>query len=90
MSTIFLRFTDEPAYQAAIAPFLDPEGGITIPNWDVVGVITRGGEWDIDGNVIVEPEVLDGYHVNALEVPTGLEAYVIERPNLPHRVFATK
>jgi hypothetical protein len=31
---------------------------------DVIGVITRGGEWDDEGNVITPPEVLDGWHVN--------------------------
>lgn len=27
---------DEPAYQSAITPFLDSEGGVMIPNWDVI------------------------------------------------------
>ena len=31
---------------------------------DVIGIITEGGEWDDDGNVITEPTALDGWHVN--------------------------
>ncbi len=88
MKTIFLRFPSEQAYTAALAPFTNEEGNVTLPDWDVLGVITRGGQWDEDGNVIVEPEVLDGYHVNAFDVPEELEQYVISSPNQPYRIFS--
>jgi len=55
---------------------------------DVVGRITRGGEWDEDGNVITPPEVLDGWHVNYQgEVPDGWEQYAVW-PENPVRVWA--
>ena len=54
---------------------------------DIVGTITRGGEWDEDGNVITPPEVLDGWHINYRgEVPDEWLQYAVE-PNNPHRVW---
>jgi hypothetical protein len=35
---------------------------------DVIGTISRGGEWDEDGNEITPPKVLEGWHVNYLGV----------------------
>ena len=57
---------------------------------DEVGTITRGGEYDPEtGDVIVAPEVLDGWHVNYVgELPEGWEQYVVE-PEQPVRVFAS-
>ena len=55
---------------------------------DVIGTITRGGEWDEEGNEIVAPTTLDGFHVNYVgELPEGWEAYEVT-PELPYRVFA--
>ena len=55
---------------------------------DVIGRITRGGEWDDDGNVITPPEVLDGWHINYQgEVPDGWEQYAVW-PENPVRVWA--
>ena len=55
---------------------------------DVIGRITRGGEWDEDGNVITEPEVLDGWHINYQgEVPDEWEQYAVW-PENPVRVWA--
>ena len=55
---------------------------------DVIGTITRGGEWDDEGNVITPPETLDGWHVNYQgELPDGWEAFKVF-PNIPYRVFA--
>lgn len=52
---------------------------------DVIGTITRGGEWDEEGNVITAPTVLDGWHVNySGELPEGWEEYVVE-PQQPVR-----
>lgn len=91
----FLRFTDEPAWTAAAT-----EVGFLIDDTltaythdyaiDVVGTITRGGEYDPKtGDVIVAPEVLDGWHVNyAGEPPDGWDEYVVE-PEQPVRVFAS-
>jgi hypothetical protein len=55
---------------------------------DVIGVITRGGEWDEDGNVVVPPTTLDGWHVNYLgSLPEGWEQYAVQ-PQQPGRVWA--
>jgi hypothetical protein len=56
---------------------------------DVVGTITRGGEYDPEtGAVIVAPTVLDGWHVNFAGVlPDGWEEFAVEPAN-PYRVFA--
>ena len=55
---------------------------------DIIGTITRGGEWDEDGNEVVAPTVLDGFHVNYVgELPKGWEQYEV-KPELPYRVFA--
>ena len=90
----FLRFPDESAWTAAAT-----EAGFLIDDTltaythghaiDVVGTITRGGEYDPEtGDVIVAPEVLDGWHVNfAGELPDGWDDYLVEPAN-PYRVFA--
>jgi hypothetical protein len=55
---------------------------------DVIGQITRGGEWDEEGNIITPPEVLDGWHVNYVgELPEEWEEFVVE-PENPVRVWA--
>ena len=55
---------------------------------DVIGSITRGGEWDEEGNEVVAPTTLDGFHVNYVgELPEGWEAFEVT-PNSPYRVFA--
>jgi len=55
---------------------------------DVVGTITIGGEWDEEGNELVAPTVLDGWHVNYLgDLPEGWESYAVT-PSSPSRVFA--
>ena len=88
---IFLRFPDEATFLAAVAPYTDDEGSITIPNLDIIGTIYEGGEYDDEGNVIVAPVAIEGYHVNMIgPVPEAFEAFVIERPNSPYRVFAGK
>ena len=90
----FLRFPDESAWTTAAT-----EAGFLIDDTltaythghaiDVVGTITRGGEYDPEtGDVIVAPEVLDGWHVNfAGELPDGWDDYLVEPAN-PYRVFA--
>ena len=92
--THFLRFPDESAWTAAAieAGFITDD---TLAAYthdraiDVVGTITRGAEYDPEtGDVIVAPEVLDGWHINfAGELPDGWEQYVVS-PEQPVRVFA--
>jgi hypothetical protein len=90
----FLRFPDESAWTTAAT-----EAGFLIDDTltaythghaiDVVGTITRGGEYDPEtGDVIVAPTVLDGWHVNfAGALPDGWDDYLVEPAN-PYRVFA--
>ena len=92
--THFLRFLDVDAWTAAAteAGFITDD---TLAAYthdraiDVVGTITRGGEYDPEtGDVIVAPEVLDGWHVNfAGTLPNGWDEFVVEPAN-PYRVFA--
>jgi hypothetical protein len=60
-------------------------------NIDTIGVIYQGGEWDADGNVLVEPIALPGWHVNVRaldgENTEGLEAFEVH-PESPVRVWA--
>jgi hypothetical protein len=92
--TYFLRFTDEPTWTSAAtaAGFItdDTLAAYTHDHAiDVVGTITRGGEYDPEtGDVIVAPTVLDGWHVNfAGALPDGWEEFVVT-PADPYRVFA--
>ena len=92
--TCFLRFTDESAWLTAAseAGFIT---GDTLAAYthdhaiDVVGTITRGGEWDPEtGAVIVAPTVLAGFHVNySGDLPEAWDEFVVE-PAAPYRVFA--
>lgn len=92
--TYFLRFPDESTWTAAAteAGYITDD---TLAAYthdraiDVVGKITRGGEYDPEtGDVIIAPEVLDGWHVNfAGELPDGWEDYAVYPAN-PVRVWA--
>lgn len=97
----FFRFADEAAWLTAAraAGFMitvtDDEGNETeqlqayTENHaiDVVGTITEGGEWDENGNEVVAPTVLPGYHVNYVgDLPDGWESYEV-KPSTPHRRF---
>ena len=96
----FFRFADEAAWTEAAteAGFFsepDEDGNTTLLAYtndhaiDVIGVITRGGEWNYEtGEVIVAPTVLDGWHVNYQGVlPDGWDAYAVHPVN-PERVWA--
>ena len=90
----FLRFPNESAWTAAAT-----EAGFMVDDAlaaythdravDVVGKITRGGEYDPEtGDVIVAPEVLDGWHVNYQGVlPIGWDEFLVT-PQIPVRVWA--
>ena len=94
----FFKFTDEAAWLTAAraAGFMgtDEEGNEILIQYthdraiDVIGTITEGGEWDDEGNELVAPTVLSGWHVNYLgALPSGWESYEVT-PSTPHRVFA--
>jgi hypothetical protein len=98
--THFLRFTNESAWTSAATAagfFSEPDEDGNTPLLaythdhaiDVVGTITRGGEYDPEtGDVIVVPTVLDGWHVNFQgTLPDGWDEYLVEPMN-PYRVFA--
>jgi len=92
--TQFLRFPDADTWTAAAseAGFMadDTLAAYTHDRAiDVVGTITRGGEYDPEtGEVIVAPTVLDGFHVNySGDLPEAWEEYVVA-PEQPYRVFA--
>jgi hypothetical protein len=90
----FLRFPDESAWTEAAteAGFITDD---TLAAYthdraiDVVGTITRGGEYDTEtGDVIVAPTVLDGWHVNFAGVlPDGWDEFLVT-PAAPYRMFA--
>jgi hypothetical protein len=94
----FFRFPDEATCMAALAAaglrFMDEDGNqqfITASHThslDVIGTITRGGEWDEEGNVITPPETLDGWHLNYQgELPDGWEEFAVYPAN-PVRTWA--
>jgi hypothetical protein len=89
----FFRFPDEATGMAALeaAGLLheDEDGNKNLilashtHALDVVGTITRGGEWDPEtGDVITPPTVLDGWHINYQGVPPdGWEQYAVTPQN---------
>ena len=98
----FFKFADEAAWLTAAraAGFMitvtDEEGNETEQLQaytsshaiDVVGIITEGGEWDENGNELVAPTTLPGYHINYQgDLPEGWESYEVT-PSNPYRVFA--
>ena len=93
--THFLRFPGADAWLAAAseAGFITDDTLVAYTHdraIDVVGTITRGGEYDPEtGEVIVAPTVLTGFHVNYSGVlPFGWEEFLVA-PNNPYRVFAS-
>ena len=90
----FLRFPNESTWTVAAseAGFItdDTLAAYTHDHAiDVVGTITRGGEYDSEtGAVIVAPTVLAGFHVNySGDLPETWAEFVVE-PAAPYRVFA--
>jgi hypothetical protein len=100
MTTKYLRFPSESTWTeaATAAGFCsepDENGNTTLAAYtadhaiDVVGIITRGGEWNPKtGKQIVAPTVLDGWHVNFIgTLPAGWDEFLVTPAN-PYRVFA--
>ena len=88
------RFPDEATGTTALetAGLLNEDGEFITASHthalDVIGVITRGGEWDKNGDVVAPFTELDGWHVNYVgDLPEGWEQYVVT-PEQPVRVFA--
>jgi len=92
--TQFLRFPDADTWLTAAseAGFMadDTLAAYTHDRAiDVVGTITRGGEYDAEtGDVIVAPTVLAGFHVNYSGVLPETWAEFLVEPAAPYRVFA--
>jgi hypothetical protein len=91
--TYYLKFSNENTATQLLeeAGFLDKDKNIIscTHNYaiDVVGIITEGGEYDEEGNVITQPITLSGWHINyAGELPSDWEQYVVS-PEFPVRVF---
>jgi len=91
----FFRFPDEATGMAALeaAGLLtedgDPITASHIHALDVIGTISIGGEYDDEGEVLVPPALLDGWHINySGELPDGWEEYIVN-PKNPVRVFAS-
>ena len=90
----FFRFPDETTGMAALeaAALLNEDGEFITASHehslDVIGVITRGGEYDPEtGDVITPPTVLSGWHLNYQgPLPEGWEQYAVTPAN-PVRVF---
>ncbi|MGO4815249.1 hypothetical protein AB4156_37685 [Cupriavidus sp. 2MCAB6] len=65
-------------------------------NLSTIGTIYEGGEWDADGNVIMPPTAVPGWHVNLRlerELTAGEAAalgsiVVAPEPGTPYRVWA--
>lgn len=92
--THFIRFPDKATGITALeaAGLLTEDGEFITASHnhalDVIGTITRGGEYDEEGNVITEPVTLDGWHVNySGDIPANWEQYSVN-PQTPYRVFA--
>jgi hypothetical protein len=90
----FFRFPDEATGMAALeaAGLLTEDGDpLTASHThalDVIGTISIGGEYDDEGEVITQPTLLDGWHLNYVgELPDGWDAYAVS-PEQPVRVFA--
>ena len=94
LTPTMFRFPDEDTGLAALeaAGLLNEDGELITASHthslDVIGTITRGGEWDEEGNVITPPEVLDGWHLNYQgELPDGWEDFAVY-PAAPVRVWS--
>ena len=92
-SIYFLKFPNEKTALSKLksAGFINEDNEIISASHshaiDVVGVITQGGEYDKEGNVITQPITLSGWHINYVgELPSDWEQYLVS-PEFPVRVY---
>ena len=91
--TYYLRF---PTKQIAMqlleeAGFLDKDKKIIYctHNYsiDIVNTIVENGQYNEEGNTIIQPITLSGWHINYIgELPSNWEQYLVT-PETPVRVF---
>ena len=104
MQDFYLKFDSEEQARSVLyriegAVEADPENnveakeGYEVPNFmniDIIGTITEGGEYNEEGEVVVEPTALPGYHVTVRVMP-GEDASVLQEfaihPATPMRVW---
>jgi len=94
--THYLRFTDEAEFLFEFDAYIDDEHGLVTSSvgydFDVIGIIYKPtDEVQVDDEGYEYPIMapVDGWHVNWLgELPESLQAYALEEPNNPARVFA--
>jgi hypothetical protein len=91
--TIYLKFPDKATAQSVLSAYYSSEYGwdraSLTHSLDPVGVIYKDdGVYDEIGNVITEPTMLDGWHVNFIgDLPSCASAYELN-PAKPKRIFA--
>lgn len=83
---LYLRFPDEATANSLLYSGEEPN----YHNIDVLGILTEGGQWDEEGNEIIAPTILDGWHVNVRlvdgEDAEPLLSYTVT-PATPRRVW---
>ena len=94
LTPTMFRFPDEATGMAALeaAGLLNEDGKLITASHnhslDVIGPISRGGEWDDEGNCLEPPTSLDGWHVNYQGLlADGWEEFAVT-PAAPVRVWA--
>lgn len=84
---LYLKFPSKEVADLVLYTDEDPN----YRNIDVIGLIYEGDEWDEDGNELIAPTPIDGWHVNVRLVDdedgTPLEPYSVT-PATPRRVWA--
>ena len=100
MTDLYLKFADEAEAKSILYTQVptewdeegEPIAWYSQPNYaniDTIGTIYEGGEYGADGEVIIEPVALEGWHVNVRvigEDATALEPFAVV-PTSPRRVW---
>ena len=98
--THYLKFESEEAMRTALSAyyFEDDEGNSVLSTGnheyaiDNIGSIfepTGETETDEEGNEVALMSAVEGYHVNFLgDLPESLQAFAIDAPVTPYRIFA--
>jgi len=94
MNQYFLKFsTEQVALDALTQAGLVIEGEVDTSNplisLDIIGGLVEPAVYSDDGVMLVEPQPLEGFHVNVLceSLPASLDDYIVI-PQRPIRVFA--